>query len=115
MSEVNETRVNAEPEISTFEVIYTISSELEIATNHGFASAPRQVATFLQCIATEHGYAVGDLVPLYLNGVANSGTIWVNKTDLNVKFADLPKICDTDGVPQSITAAKWNLVIRCEI
>lgn len=83
---------------------------------HGFGRTPDAFDSWLDCIVAEHGYSVGDRVPLSESNAGAGSTVTVSFDDTDTYIAATDgnlTIVSRDSTPvhAALTKASWNLVV----
>lgn len=92
-----------------------IGAATAISVSHGLAQMPNLVNSYLECITSAHGYAVGTRIPLpgaYTNtNPINSYTISYDATTIRIRMTGGAIIvADAANNSQSIVATEWRIV-----
>ncbi|MBZ8133214.1 hypothetical protein [Afifella sp. IM 167] len=103
--------------------IITTSGSLTLA--HGLGAVPKLVVAELVCGTAEHGYSVGDIVPIFSPGGTATGTtdnptsnaVFVKgATNVSVYFGSGTSVFQlphkTFGLVKNLTNGSWTLVVR---
>jgi len=89
-------------------------------TNHNFfhylAGTPSHIQVYLECVADDAGYSVGDRIPVeqFWDGTLRSFSVQWNDTNIAVEeLANIPNIIHrTDGTLDAITLGSWMLYAK---
>lgn len=80
---------------------------------HGLSARPNQVSYFLECLAIDAGYGVGDIVQVSVNN--NNFTCVVTSTQITVRFDDGANVFELvnlgDGSNAVLNNASWEFFI----
>lgn len=108
-----------EPISATFESSpQTVTADSTVTVAHGLGVRPRKVWGVWRCATTEHGYAVGDEVPIQndIGGDAGS-TMAADATNvtLTMSVAPIRLISKTTFNSTAGTPANWQAILRFEV
>ncbi|MBI1271683.1 hypothetical protein GC174_14745 [bacterium] len=84
---------------------------------HSFGAVPSRFGAYWRCTSAEHGYAVGDRVPVYLTQYYHTG-VMVNADATNVEARSAASgqayLVDAARTQGLMTAGNWKLVLWAE-
>lgn len=85
------------------------------AAAHGLGASPTFVVSYLECLTTEYGYAVGDRIyptDVYTTSQGNGGwSVAINATNTTIYISSLPVVHHASTLVLSIiTPANWKIV-----
>lgn len=98
----------------------TITSAGSLTLAHSLGAAPTLVQVQLKCASAEHGYSVGDVIPIDFSDNVNSTntgvSIVMGATNLDVRYGSSANVFfglhKTTGARATFTNSSWRLVAR---
>jgi hypothetical protein len=118
-----QTQIDSKPDTGDLVTTYT-SSDTAITVDttqnftHNLGGEPDIVNVFLVCNTAEHGYTIGDIVPLNLHANNTGGNdnhmVKANTTQVEVRIRTVLRQCheSTDTTAVTFTSTSWDLRIN---
>lgn len=92
------------------------NTDAEATIPHGLGALPTLVMAVMRCKSAEHGYAIGDEIPIthQLGTAADNGvSVHINTTNIVIITGTAFQIFDASQNHVVFTAGSWKWVVRC--
>jgi hypothetical protein len=94
-----------------------VTSNTETSCAHGLGSTPTFFVAYLQCLTAEHGFNIGDIIPLPNGNLLSASPNWTvsgDATNTNISTytaVGMVQIQKSGGADINLTNANWKLVV----